>query len=289
MSQQDNNDDNTGDDDVSENDDGGGGDDNQPEGMDPDEKPMGFFEHLEELRWVILKSVIVYVVFVIIIGCFLKQANSLLLLPFDMARGQYSELPSTLRTINVMDSFTAVLLVCCLGAMVPAMPFFFFFTGQFITPALTKKEKRMIIPACLASLFLFVTGSLFSFLVLVPSTLKISAITGNLLGASAEWTISSYYSVLCWLTIGVGISFEFPLVIVILVHLGLLRVETLRRYRRHAIVVMFIVAAIITPTPDPFTQTMFAAPLYALYEAAIFVGGRVQKKREAALAALQGD
>ncbi|MDF9834278.1 sec-independent protein translocase protein TatC [Ereboglobus sp. PH5-5] len=250
--------------------------------MDPREKPMGFFDHLEELRWVILKCIVVYVLFAVVIGVFLRQANSILLLPFNMAREQFPELPENLRMIYVTDSFTAVIQLCFLGALVPAMPFFFFFASQFVAPALTKKEKHMIIPVCLSSLVLFVVGSLFSFLLLVPSTLKISALTGDILGATAEWTIASYYGTLAWLTIGVGISFEFPLVIVLLVYLGILRVETLRKYRRHAIVGIFIMAAIITPTPDPFTQTIFALPLYVLFETAIFIGGRMQKKRDEA-------
>jgi sec-independent protein translocase protein TatC len=83
----------------------------------------------------------------------------------------------------------------------------------------------------------------------------------------------------------VGAAFEFPLLIVMAVHFGMLRVETLRRFRRHSIVGIFIVAAVVTPTPDPFTQTMFAAPLYLLFEIAILVGARVQARRDARLAA----
>ena len=99
------------------------------------------------------------------------------------------------------------------------------------------------------------------------------------------WTPDSYYSLLTWLVLGVGAAFEFPLLIVIAVHFGLLRVETLRKYRRHAIVAIFLIAAVVTPTPDPFTQCLFAAPLYVLFEIAIIVGARVQARREARLTA----
>jgi sec-independent protein translocase protein TatC len=99
------------------------------------------------------------------------------------------------------------------------------------------------------------------------------------------WTPDSYYSLLTWLVLGVGAAFEFPLLIVMAVHFGLLRVQTLRRYRRHSIVGIFLIAAVVTPTPDPFTQCLFAAPLYVLFELAIIVGARVQAKREARLAA----
>jgi sec-independent protein translocase protein TatC len=81
--------------------------------------------------------------------------------------------------------------------------------------------------------------------------------------------------------LGVGASFEFPLVIIILIWMGVLTTAFLRKYRRHAIVVIFIIAAIVTPTPDPLTQTIFAAPLYALFELAIIFGRRIEKGREA--------
>jgi sec-independent protein translocase protein TatC len=82
------------------------------------------------------------------------------------------------------------------------------------------------------------------------------------------------------LVLGVGASFEFPLVIVLLVWLGVMTTEFLRKYRRHAIVVIFVLAAIVTPTPDPITQAMFAAPLYVLYEIAILASSRVEKRKK---------
>jgi sec-independent protein translocase protein TatC len=89
---------------------------------------------------------------------------------------------------------------------------------------------------------------------------------------------------LSWLVLGVGATFEFPLVIVLLVWMGIMTTAFLRKYRRHAIVVIFILAAIVTPTPDPIVQSMFAAPLYGLYEIAILVSTRVEKKRATQLA-----
>jgi len=86
-----------------------------------------------------------------------------------------------------------------------------------------------------------------------------------------------------WLVLGVGASFEFPLLIVLLVYLGLMTTATLTKYRRHAVVAIFVIAAVVTPTPDFVTQTLFAAPLYALFEAAVLVGKRVERRREAVL------
>jgi sec-independent protein translocase protein TatC len=100
-----------------------------------------------------------------------------------------------------------------------------------------------------------------------------------MLGFVMRWTPGSYYSLLTWLVLGVGGAFEFPLLIVLLVYIGILKVSTLRHYRRHAIVAIFIIAAIVTPTPDPITQTMFAVPLYLLYEIAVLVGSRIEKRK----------
>ena len=91
------------------------------------------------------------------------------------------------------------------------------------------------------------------------------------------------FALTLWLVLGAGGVFEFPLIIVLLVWLGIMTTAFLRKYRRHAIVVIFIISAIVTPTPDPLTQTLFAGPLYALYEISILVSTRVEKKRAAKL------
>jgi sec-independent protein translocase protein TatC len=122
-------------------------------------------------------------------------------------------------------------------------------------------------------------GASFGFLLLVPSTVRVATEINDLFCFVMRWTPGSYYSLLIWLVFGVGAAFEFPLVIILLIYLGIMTVDFLRKYRRHAIVVIFIIAAVVTPTPDPFTQTMFAIPLYLLYELSIVVGARVQKRR----------
>ncbi|MBK9989199.1 MAG: twin-arginine translocase subunit TatC [Verrucomicrobia bacterium] len=243
---------------------------------------MGFFQHLEELRWTLIKCAVVYVIFAVLIGVFLKEFNDTLLWPLNQVKASFPKLTLDLGTNSIMEAFSVMIQLCCLGALLPASPFVFFFVGQFVAPALTRKEKRLIVPACLVALMLFSIGSAFSFGFLVPSTIRVSAELNEMFGFAARWTAGSYYSLLGWLVIGVGLSFEFPLVIVLLIHLGVMKVETLRKYRKHAIVVIFIIAAVVTPTPDPFTQTMFAIPLYVLFELAIVVGARVQKRREAA-------
>lgn len=252
---------------------------------DPREKPMGFLEHLEELRWTLVKCAIVLAVAATAVGYFLKEFNAVLLWPLRHVQAERAGLTLELSTRSVMESFGIIIQLCGWGGLALAAPFMLYFIGQFVAPALSEKERRLILPSGFSAFVLFILGSAFGFLLLVPSTLRVSLEINDLLGFSTTWTPDSYYSLLTWLVLGVGLAFEFPLLIVIAIYFGLLRVETLRKFRRHSIVAIFIIAAVVTPTPDPFTQTMFAVPLYVLFELAVLVGARVQARRDARLAA----
>ncbi len=243
------------------------------------EKPMGFFDHIEDLRWTMVKSVGVFLVFAVLIGIFLRQFNDVLMWPLHTVQESNPDFPVELGTISVMESFTVLIQMCFLGAFVLSAPFVLVFVGQFVSPALTERELKVVLPLCLAAMFLFLVGAIFSYSFLVPSTLRVSAELNEFFNFVTRWTAGSYYGLLTWLVLGVGASFEFPLLILMLVYMGILTTATLRKYRRHAIVAIFIIAAMVTPTPDPFTQTLFAAPLYLLYELSIFAGARVERSR----------
>jgi sec-independent protein translocase protein TatC len=220
-----------------------------------------------------------------LVGYFLKEFNDVLLWPLRHVQAQRDGLALELTTRSVMEGFSIVIQLCGFGGLALAAPFMIIFIGQFVAPALSEAEKRLVIPTGLSATLLFIMGAAFGFFLLTPSTLRVSLEINDLMSYKPQWTPDSYYSLLTWLVLGVGAAFEFPLLIVMAVHFGMLRVETLRRFRRHSIVGIFIVAAVVTPTPDPFTQTMFAAPLYLLFEIAILVGARVQARRDARLAA----
>lgn len=256
-----------------------------PGAPDPREKPMGFLDHLEELRWTLIKCAIALAAAAGLVGYFLKEFNDVLLWPLRHVQAQRDGLALELTTRSVMEGFSIVIQLCGFGGLALAAPFMIIFIGQFVAPALSEAEKRLVIPTGLSATVLFILGAAFGFFLLTPSTLRVSLEINDLMSYKPQWTPDSYYSLLTWLVLGVGAAFEFPLLIVMAVHFGMLRVETLRRFRRHSIVGIFIVAAVVTPTPDPFTQTMFAAPLYLLFEIAILVGARVQARRDARLAA----
>lgn len=245
----------------------------------PHEKAMGFWEHLEELRGTIIKSVATMVVFAVLIGVFIRQFNQVLLWPLRYALTEYPGLDIKLVAQSMLEPFTMIVQLCLLGSITLSIPFVLFFIGQFVAPALTPREMKAVLPMCISALLLFLVGAAFGFFVLMPSTIKISIELHRAFDLIHMWTVAKYYGTLMWLVLGVGAAFQFPLIIIVLVWLGLVTTAFLRKYRRHAIVVIFIVSAIVTPTPDPINQGLFALPLYLFYEIAIVVSTRIERKR----------
>lgn len=240
---------------------------------------MGFLDHLEELRWTLVKSAVVFAIFAAGIGFFLQSFNDVLLWPLHSVQADHPTLAIDLGTTSVMEAFSVIIQMCAGGGLILASPLILFFVGQFVSPALTERELKVLLPVCFSAMVLFALGAAFGFFLLVPSTIRVAVEVNEVLGFALRWTPASYYSLLLWLVLGVGAAFEFPLLILLAIYLGFLTVETLRGHRRHAIVVIFIVAAVVTPTPDPVTQAMFAAPLYVLFELSILVGSRLQARR----------
>ncbi len=241
---------------------------------------MGFLEHLEDLRVTLIKCAVVFAVFVTAIAYFVDTFSKALSWPLEKVRTEFPKMSTDLITNSPMGVFSVIIDICLIGGLVLSLPFFLFFAGQFIAPALTKREMKVLLPTCMSAMMLFLGGSAFGYFLLTPSTIRVSYQLNEMLGYSVMWTADRYYSLLMWLVLGMGAAFEFPLLIVLAVYMGLIEVATLRKYRRHAIVVIFIIAAVVTPTPDPFNQTMFALPLIVLYEIAIFVGSGLKRRRK---------
>ena len=245
------------------------------------EKPMAFLDHLEELRWVLMKSAVAFTICAVGIGLFLKKFNVLLMWPLYRVAEDYPDMVLDLGTTSVMESFTVVIQMCVVGGLIMAAPFILAFVGQFVSPALHEREMKLVLPGCVAALFLFLLGVCFSFFLLVPGTIRVSIELNELFGFITRWTPGSYYGTMIWLTLGVGAAFEFPLLIVLLAYLGLVTSDKLRGWWRHALLVCFVVAAIVTPTPDPINQSILALSLYVLYGVSILGARQVEKRRTA--------
>ncbi|MBA4138330.1 MAG: twin-arginine translocase subunit TatC [Opitutus sp.] len=242
-------------------------------------KTMGFLDHLEELRGTLIKCAVVFAIVVAVIAYYMKDFSYLLNWPLDHVRAEYPGLKTDLVTNSPMAVFSVIISICVTGGFILSLPFFLFFFGQFVAPALTQREMKVLLPTAFSALLLFLGGAAFSYFFLVTSTIRVAFELNQLLGYEVLWTADKYYSLLMWMVLGVGASFEFPLLIVLATYMGLVEIATLKKYRRHAIVVFFIIAAIVTPTPDPFTQTIFAVPLILLYELAIWVSAFVGRRK----------
>lgn len=242
-------------------------------------KPMGFLDHLEDLRWTLIKCAIVFCITVGVISYYLKEFYALLLVPMEQVRADFPQYSSHLITNSPMGIFDMLISVALVGGVGLSLPFWFYFVARFIAPALTKKEMKVLVPACLAALVLFLIGAAFGYFLLLPSTVRVSYELHAYMGVDPMWTADKYFGLLMWLVLGVGVTFEFPLLIVLATYIGLIQIDTLRKYRRHAIVVCFVISAIVTPTPDMVTQTMFALPLCLLYELSIWASVVIGRRK----------
>ena len=260
-----------------------------------DPKRMGFLDHLEELRWTLIKPLAVFAVTFIVVMVFVKDVSELLTWPLMQIEGAMMEGGYVvgsdagegeegkdgfrgLATRNPMGVYSAMLQIGFIFSFCTAFPVLLFYGAKFIAPALTRKEKALLLPGSIGVFILFLLGSTFSFFLLLPKTLAITIWFNRLLGWELIWSPDSYFNFMIWLVIGMGVAFEFPLVVIILVYLRILSVEQLRKSRRIAILIFLVTAAFLTP-PDPFTQVMVAGPMVLLYELSIWVARIIEKKR----------
>ncbi len=224
---------------------------------------MTFWEHLDELRSVLIKSLVAWVVASIAVFCLKKPLFDLIFRPLE--QGQ--------QLINIdvtAQFFTHVQVSLCVGFVV-ALPLIIAWLYSFVAPALYSNEKRYSVIFVLSALVLFAAGvALNNFLIFplsfhVLSTYQVSDIVVN------QISLSSYISLLLVLSIFLGLMFEIPVLTWLLAKLGILRREHLKRYRGHVFVAILIIAAVITPTGDPFTLLLVTLPIYLLYELSILI------------------
>jgi sec-independent protein translocase protein TatC len=168
--------------------------------------------------------------------------------------------------------------ISLIAGLILASPYVFWEIWRFIAPALYDKERKNTRGAVWAVTFLFLTGILFGYYIIAPMTIyflgsyTISDQVKNLID------ISSYFSSVTSVVFATGLVFEFPIVAFFLSKVGILTPSFMRKYRKHAIIVILIIGAIITP-PDVFSQILVSIPLWGLYEISIFISARVERKR----------
>lgn len=224
---------------------------------------MTFWDHLDELRHCILRSLAVTTIFAVLAFYFKDELFDVVLHPKD----------ANLKLINteLTSQFMIHMKVAFYAGIIVATPYIIYELYKFISPALYSNEKRYATRFISSGYVMFILGTLFSYFVVFPFTIRflgnyqVSNDIDNLI------SLSSYIDTFVVLCLMMGIVFELPVLSWLLGRLGLLNRGLMQKYRRHSIVVILIVAAIITPTADAFTLMVVSIPIYLLYELSIFV------------------
>jgi sec-independent protein translocase protein TatC len=272
---------------------------------------MTFLEHLEQLRWHIIRSL--YAITILAILAFINKkiifdkilfapknpdfiTNKLLCgfgnwlystsfgnwmnnwLGVDFRSLCINNQPLELLNTKMSGQISTHIWISLIAGLILASPYVFWEIWRFIAPALYDKERKNTRGAVWAVTFLFLTGILFGYYIIAPMTIyflgsyTISDQVKNLID------ISSYFSSVTSVVFATGLVFEFPIVAFFLSKVGILTPSFMRKYRKHAIIVILIIGAIITP-PDVFSQILVSIPLWGLYEISIFISARVERKR----------
>ena len=243
-----------------------------------DRKP--FLEHLKDLRVTLIKIVAVFAVCAIACFAALRPVSQFLRLPLDRLEARKGLEPGTIEliTLGPQEGFAALVTIALGAAVGLSLPFTLYFVAQFVHPGLTRRERRAIAPGLVTGVLLFVAGVIFAFFITSPLLMHFLWSLYERMGWSNAWTVGRYYGFLTRFLLVSGLTFELPLVLSVLVRLGVLTIGQLRRFRRHAMIAILMVCAIITP-PDASSMFMVAGPMYLLYEASIVVSAIIERRR----------
>jgi len=239
-----------------------------------------FLEHLFDLRNVIIKSASALGVGVLIVSCFTRDLLAVLRWPLiRVCVGRKLDPDKLLIALGVTDPLNIFMDIALFGGMILSAPFILYFIGSFLLPALTPRERKMILPTFVAGGFLFITGVVFCYFLVLPQTLAFFIDFNGWFHFQTQWTIQYYIDFVVQTLLAFGFAFELPLVILLLAKLGLVNQAFLRHYRRHAILILFIATCCISPATDLFNLSLLFVPMYFLYELSIFLAAGVEKKR----------
>src|SRR3982751_1441139 len=233
-----------------------------------------FLEHLEDLRWTVVKMAAVLMAAVDLCFPFRQQLVLVLQRPLKEVGGQVG----ALRALGITDSITISFHLAFYAGIVVSFPILLYFLAQFVLPALTAVEKRFLFPAIFVSFALFLIGVACCYCWLLPKTILFFFHDTQSLGWTPMWTVQQYYSFVTRFVLGFGLAFELPVVVLALVKFGLVTYAFMARTRPYAIVLIFILATIITPTPDVLTLVAMSLPMCLLYESCIWMAWFMQRR-----------
>ena len=232
-----------------------------------EEKQMPFLEHLDELRRVVIYSVVAVVGLALVAWCFSGRATDLLVTPLGKAV-----------FISPAEAFTVRAKLSLLLGFLASLPFIFFRIWRFVVPGLLKRERSLLLPLVVSSTILFYVGVAFSYFMLVPSIIKLLLAFGTS-RLEPMISVNSYFSFVFQISISLGLVFQFPLVVAALTWLGVVTPGFLKRKWRYAVVIIFIIGAVVTPGDGP-SQLVVAIPICALYFLSILISMLVRRRKE---------
>lgn len=269
-------------------------------GTDTDGAEMSFMDHLEVLRWHLMRSAIVLVVIAIAVFVYVDWIfDNIVFAPARKDFVTYTALCNFSHKLHLGDAlcmppidiellgstvsgpFMSAISIAFMGAIIIAFPYLMWELWRFVKPALSAKEISYARGSIGWVSLCFFSGAAFGYFLLAPFTFNFLA--NFQLGKLGVYkylpTLDDYISTLTSLILGCGVAFELPVLAYVLSKLGLITPQFLKDYRKYAFVVILIVAAIITPSPDWTSQTIVAVPLILLYEISIFISKRVEKQK----------
>ncbi len=262
-----------------------------------EEKEMTFLDHLEELRWHLIRAVSSIVI--LAIAVFMAKDfvwHSVILAPSRLDFWTYEmmckagellksptlcidDLPFIIQNRKMTGQFTMHITSSVLIGLIVAFPYVFWEIWRFIKPGLRIEERRHSRGAVLFVSVLFTIGVLFGYYIISPLSVNFLAhysVDGSILN---EFELSNYVSTISMIVLSSAILFQLPMVVYFLSKAGLITPRFMKHYRRHAIVVILILGALLTP-PDPISQVLIALPLFGLYQISIFISAGVLRNKE---------
>jgi sec-independent protein translocase protein TatC len=264
---------------------------------DSEGKEMGFLDHLEELRWHLIRAAGAIVFFMVFAFVFIEDIyEGIILAPSKTDFWTYrmlcklgelvhapglcvEKLQFSLMSREVSGQFVMAFTSAAIIGLVFAFPYVFWEIWRFVKPGLKPAESKSARGAVFYVTLLFFSGVLFGYYIVSP--MAINFLVNFQISKSIEnqFDIGSYISLLATLTLACGVAFQLPVAIFVLTKIGVIGPQFMRTYRKHAIVVILIVAAVITPSPDVTSQILVAFPLYILYEVSIFISAKEEKRK----------
>ena len=245
---------------------------------------MTLTQHLAELRSRIIRSVLAIVLGIIVILAFYNQVLDFLRKPYtDLCKTKNWTGCGKLQFLGPLEGLTTRLSIATYGGIILALPVLMWQLWRFIVPALHAKEKKYAIPFVLSSVLLFLLGGVIAYWTLGPALDFLISWAGD--DVQANFQVSKYISLVGLMIAAFGIAFEFPVLLVFLQLVGVVTPQMLTKQWRYAIVIIFVIAAVITPSGDPYSMMALAGPMTIFYLISVLIGLFAQKRKRAREAA----